>query len=304
MSFSSEVKAELCRTLPAKRCCALAECFGILLYCNTFSASQIKIITESGELAQRLPRLFRKAFGLDFDVQAQNPGSPKRQLLITAPEKLSRILESYGFSPDGTLSLHVNLGALEEDCCKGAFLRGGFLAGGSVTDPQKGYHLELLTTHRAVSRETYALMDEVLGFYPKATGRSGGCVLYLKQSNQIEDFLTRIGAPVCAMKIMEAKVEKELTNKVNRCCNCDEANTSKVVEAAQRQLAAIRALEQTGRLRELGPKLYAAALARLENPEANLTELGQMMDPPVTKSTMNHRLKQLAAMAQKGEGEA
>ncbi len=304
MSFSSEVKAELCRTLPAKRCCALAECFGILLYCNTFSASQIKIITESGELAQRLPRLFRKAFGLDFDVQAQNPGSPKRQLLITAPEKLSRILESYGFSPDGTLSLHVNLGALEEDCCKGTFLRGAFLAGGSVTDPQKGYHLELLTTHRAVSRETYALMDEVLGFYPKATGRSGGCVLYLKQSNQIEDFLTRIGAPVCAMKIMEAKVEKELTNKVNRCCNCDEANTSKVVEAAQRQLAAIRALEQAGRLRELGPKLYAAALARLENPEANLTELGQMMDPPVTKSTMNHRLKQLAAMAQKGEGEA
>ena len=253
MSFSSDVKAELCRTQPAKRCCALAESFGILLYCNTFSPSLIKIVTESGELAQRLPKLFRKAFGL------------------------------------------------EEECCRTAFLRGAFLAGGSVTDPQKGYHLELLTTHRAVSREMYVLMGEVLGFYPKATGRSGGCVLYLKQSNQIEDFLTKIGAPVCAMGVMEAKVEKELTNKVNRCCNCDEANTSKVVEAAQRQLAAIRALEQDGRLRELGPKLYAAAMARLENPEANLTELGQMMEPPVTKSTMNHRLKQVTAMAREKE---
>ena len=301
MSFSSDVKAELCRTQPAKRCCALAESFGILLYCNTFSPSLIKIVTESGELAQRLPKLFRKAFGLEFDGQLQNPGSPKRQLLITAPEKLARILESYGFSPDRTLSLHVNLGVLEEECCRTAFLRGAFLAGGSVTDPQKGYHLELLTTHRAVSREMYVLMEEVLGFYPKATGRSGGCVLYLKQSNQIEDFLTKIGAPVCAMGVMEAKVEKELTNKVNRCCNCDEANTSKVVEAAQRQLAAIRALEQDGRLRELGPKLYAAAMARLENPEANLTELGQMMEPPVTKSTMNHRLKQVTAMAREKE---
>ena len=191
----------------------------------------------------------------------------------------------------------MNLPIVENDCCKAAFLRGAFLAGGSVTAPEKGYHLEITTTHSGVSRQTYTLMQEVLGFYPKTAARGGGQVLYLKQSEQIADLLTFLGAPLGAMGIMEARLEKELNNKVNRRCNCDEANTSKVVEAAQEQLSAIRILQEQGLVEHLPNKLQQAVAARLENPAASLTELAAMMEPPITKPAMNHRLKKLVAMA-------
>lgn len=297
MSFSSNVKAELCREIPAKKCCALAQCYGILLYCNTFSADFIKIVTESQELAALLPRLFKRAFGFGFDAVRSVSTGTKQTFLIDNAEKLEEILDIFGFSMD-SVTLHVNLGVLEEDCCKAAFLRGAFLAGGSVTDPSKGYHMELTTTHQCVGREVYSLVQEIMGFYPKTTDRSGSVVLYLKQSGAIEDFLTKIGASVSAMGIMEAKVEKELKNRVNRRCNCDDANISKVVEAAQLQLAAIHRLRENVGLESLPKKLFAAAKARLDNPEANLTELAAMMEPPITKSAMNHRLQRLIELAE------
>ena len=297
VSFSAGVKAELCKNVTQKHCCAVAECFGILLFCNQFSGSGIRIITESREFAGGLPKLFKKAFGVSFD-QIPAPDAPgKLNFQITDPEKLSVILETYGFDRD-TLSLHINLPVVEEECCKAAFLRGAFLAGGSVTDPAKGYHMELTTTHQSVAREGYALIFEVLGFNPKSATRGGGQVLYLKQSDLISDFLTFLGAPVAAMGIIEARLEKELNNRVNRRCNCDDANTSKVVEAAQEQLAAIKTLHAKGLYEHLPLKLQQAARAREENPELSLTELATMMEPPITKPAMNHRLKKLVAMAQ------
>ena len=186
---------------------------------------------------------------------------------------------------------------MEGECCKAAFLRGAFLAGGSVTDPTKGYHFELATTHHSVAREGYALIWEMLGFYPKTAERAGGQVLYFKNSDQISDCLTFLGAPISAMGIIEARLEKELNNKVNRRCNCDDANTSKVVEAAQEQISAIRTLQAAGVLEQLSGKLQQAARARLANPEASLTELALMMEPPITKPAMNHRLKKLVDLA-------
>lgn len=295
VSFSSGAKAEICRALPQKNCCALAECFGVLLFCNSFTAEGIRIITESREFAQRLPKILRKAFSLSFDFLPEGDVQGKQVFQITDQEKLHTIMTAYGFHPKDTLALHVNLPVLEEDCCKASFLKGAFLAGGSVTDPEKGYHLEIATTHGSVSRETYTLMQEILGFYPKTARRGGGHVLYIKQSDVISDFLTFLGAPLAAMGIMEAKLEKELNNKVNRRCNCDEANTSKVVEAAQEQLAAIRTLRELGRLQHLPHKLQQAAIARENNPAASLTELAGMMEPPITKPAMNHRLKKLLA---------
>lgn len=300
-SFSGNAKAEMCRTFPQKNCCALAQCFGILLFGNSFSADGIRIITESQEFAQSLPKLFKKAFGLAFDVLPEESGAGKQVFQITEPKKIGTIMDAYGFDPKDTLALHVNLPVVEEECCKTAFLRGAFLAGGSVTDPGKGYHLELTTTHMSVSREVYALMQEVLGFYPKTAQRGGGYVLYLKQSDRICDCLTFLGAPVAAMGIMEAKLEKELNNKVNRRCNCDDANISKVVEAAQEQIAAIRALRDAGLLERLPQKLYQAAVAREEHPSSSLTELAAMMEPPITKPAMNHRLKKLVAMAKEAK---
>lgn len=300
LSFSAGAKAEICKDLPSKRCCAVAEAFGILLYSNTFSGECIRIITESREFAIFLPKLFRKAFSLEFDEFPSVMAPGKLVFQITDPQKLLAIFHIYGFEPEKMLSLHVNLSVLEDGCCRSAFLRGMFLAGGSVTDPAKGYHLEVATVHQAVARESYTLMEETLGFYPKMASRNGTQVLYLKQSDLISDCLTFLGAPVAAMGIMETKLEKELKNKVNRRCNCDEANTSKVVDAAQEQLNAIRVIRRRNMMDHLPEKLRQAALAREQNPASSLTELAAMMDPPITKPAMNHRLKKLILMAKEG----
>ena len=237
MSFSSNVKQELCRLPISRRQEAAAELYGILLYCNAFTAELIRITTESRDLADRLPRLMKKVAGFSFDQE---------------PE--------------------------------------------AVTDPAKRYHLELTTSHYKVSRETCALLLDA-GFSPKETTRGGNSILYFKQSNLIEDFLTAIGAPVCAMGVMEAKVEKDLRNGVNRRVNCETANLTKVVDASMEQVAAIRKLQKRGQLKDLPPKLRETAKLRLENPEATLQELAAMQDPPVSKSAMNHRMRKLVALA-------
>lgn len=301
VSFSGSAKAEMCRSFPQKHCCALAQCFGVLLFSNSFSNENIRIVTECREFAAILPKLFRKAFSLNFDISPENEETGKLLFQITAPEKIAVVMRAYGFDPADTMALHINLPVVEEDCCKTAFFKGAFLAGGSVTDPVKGYHLELATTHQSVAREAYTLVQETLGFYPKTATRGGGQVLYLKNSELISDCLTYLGAPISAMAIMETRLEKELNNKVNRRCNCDEANTSKVVEAAQEQLAAIRVLQNKGLLESLGTKLLQAANLRLENPEASLTELAAMAQPPITKPAMSNRMKRLMQIAKEAD---
>lgn len=297
ISFSAGAKAEICRHIPNKTCCALAQCFGILLFCNSFSDQGVRIITESREFAWILPRLFATAFDMEFDSYPSMEAPGKLVFQITEPEKLEQILSAYGFSRGSTLSLHLNLAVVEEECCRNAFFRGAFLAGGSVTDPEKGYHLELTTTHQQVAREAFALLHDVLSFSPKTATRGGGKVLYFKQSDQISDCLAFLGASVASMGIMEAKLEKELNNKVNRRCNCDDANISKVVEAAQEQLAAFRTLKERGVVEKLPAKMRQAIEAREAHPDASLTELAAMMDPPISKPAMNNRLKKLVQMA-------
>ena len=238
---------------------------------------------------------------MSFDSYPSLEAPGKLVFQIWDEEKIDEIMASFGFDSGDTLALHVNLPIVEDDCCKAAFLRGAFQAGGSVTDPAKGYHMEISTTHQSVSRETYALIQEVMGFYPKSAHRGGGQVLYVKQSEQISDFLTFLGAPVAAMGIMEARLEKELNNKVNRRCNCDDANLSKVVEAAQEQLSAIRYLKSSGALEHLPLKLQQAAKAREDNPEATLTELAAMMEPAITKPAMNNRMKRLVQLAKEAK---
>lgn len=297
MSFSSNVKQELCRQAFSAKCCAVAEAFGVLLYCNTFSQNLVKIVTECPDFAERLPKLFKKAFGLAFDIAPETAEKTgKFSFQIVDSIKIAHIFNAFGFSAENNVALHVNFGILEDACCQVAFLRGAFLAGGSVTDPEKRYHLELTTTHQKVGKETEALLLE-LGFYPKDTFRNGTSVLYFKLSDYIEDFLTLLGAPICAMAIMEAKVEKELRNGVNRRVNCDTANLTKVVDAAQEQIAAIRRLRQRGRWEQLPEKLRVTAELREENPEATLSELAEMLNPPVTKSALNHRMRKLIELS-------
>ena len=293
MSFSSEAKKELCRDRLERRDDAEAESYGVLLYCHSFSPREIRIITASPDFAARLPKLFKRAFSLSFDILPPEHAAGKRSFVITDEAKLKHIFETYGQEIGGTLSHHVNFGVLEEERCRASFIRGAFLAGGSVTDPEKRYHLELATAHHSVSREVNALLLD-MGFSPRETQRAGNALLYFKQADVIADFFTAIGAPNTAMGVMTAKVEKEMRNTVTRQINCDSANADKTVAAAQEQLAAIRRIvKDYGSLDVLPEPLRDAALLRVTNPEASLADLAQLSFPPVSKSCLSHRLKKL-----------
>ncbi len=300
-SFAGKVRSELCRSPVQRLCCARAEAYGVLLFANTFSAREVRIITENPEFAARLPRLFQKAFALTFD-QVPGEASPGGKLIfrITDAKKLDRIINQFGYDPRQAFAQHVNFGMLEDDCCRAAFLRGAFLSGGSVTDPAKRYHLELATSHLQASREVSALLTE-MGFAPHTVMRGANSVIYFKQSEHIEDLLTSFGAPVAAMDIMTAKVDKEIRNGANRATNCDMANMEKTLDAAREQCAAIAALEKRGALANLPEKLRQTARLRTEYPELSLQELAGRCDPPVSKSCINHRIRKLMDLAKGAE---
>ena len=298
-SFSYKAKAELCRTAVQRLCCARAECYGVLLYCNTFTMQEVRIITENPEFAARLPRLFHRAFNVKFDrlPTEETPGS-KLIFQITDPDKLRRVVDTLGYDPCQALVLHVNFAMLEEDCCRVSFLRGAFLAGGSVTDPEKRYHLELSTSHVQASREVSALLQE-MGFLPRSVMRSGSAVIYFKQSEHIEDLLTTLGAPVAATEIMTAKVDKEIRNGANRAMNCDMANVNKTLDAVAAQQEAIEKLEKAGQLERLPEKIQETARLRMQNPELPLAQLAALFDPPISKSCLNHRIRKIMEEARK-----
>ena len=298
MSFSYDAKTEICTIAINKKCCAIAECYGILLYCNTYSSREIKIITGNRSLQQRLIMLFDKAFATTFDVLPDPDKTGKRAFIINDKAKLAQIYDIYGFESENLIAHHVNLGVLEDDCCRRSFIRGVFLAGGAITDPDKRYHLELVTSHYHVSRQTYSLLLE-MGLFPKETSRTGNYITYFKQSAGIEDFLTMIGAPVHAMRLMSAKIEKDMRNSVNRKVNCDTANVSKIVDASVTQIEAIKKIETKGMLDTMPEKIRQTAFLRMDNPEMSIKELADISSPPVTKSCLNHRLRRIIDISNK-----
>ena len=298
MSFSSDAKAELCQQRPDKKSLALAECYGALLYGHSFSAREIRLITASPDFAQRLPRLFKRAFSLGFDLCPEPGRNGKQRFLIQDRDKLRAIFDAFGADPEATLSHHINFGVLEEEGAPEAFVRGAFLAGGSVTDPEKRFHLELATVHQSVSREMHTVLLD-LGFSPKEASRGGSALLYFKKADAIADFFTALGAPVTALGVHNAKVEKEMRNTVTRQINCDSANADKTVAAAQEQLDAIRRYVRAYGLDALPEPLRDTALLRIANPAASLADLALLSDPPVTKSCLSHRLKKIMALSPK-----
>ena len=299
MSFAYDVKAELCKVPINRSCCAVAEGCGVLLYASAFTANEVRIVTENDEFAARLPKLFQKAFSLRFDeFPDKSKDGGKLVFRITQEDKLDTIWRALGYDRRAHFALHLHFALLEEECCRASFLRGAFLSGGSVTDPTKRYHLEMTTSHYKVSRETCALLIEC-GFSPKELTRGGNNILYFKQSDYIEDFLTAIGAQVSAMGVMEAKVEKDLRNGVNRRVNCDAANVDKAVAASREQVEALTRLTDAGVVATLPVKLQEVAVARLLQPELSLSELAETFDPPLTKSCLNHRMRKLMELAGK-----
>lgn len=299
MSFGLTIKREFCENSfhTRKNCCHVAEAFGVLLFCNTFTANEIRISTACYEFAQRLPPLFLAAFSLKFDVtpDIDTKKSGKFLFTMTDSEKINHIHEVLGYTKEH-IACHINLGVLEEHCCQQAFVRGAFLAGGSATDPEKSYYLAFSTSHSVVSRELSALLYEK-NFQPKLTQRNGHYICYFKQLNLIYGFLMAFSAINSGENLKKIADMKMITSSVNRQVNCDAANLGKAVNAAQEQIQAIKQLEKLGILQNLPLKLQETALLRSNHPDCTLTELAEYFSPPISKSALNHRLRKLSALA-------
>lgn len=294
VSFSAEVKNEVCKLSVTRLCCTLSEVYGLMLYATAFSCREIRITTANASLKKRIPILFQKAF--HFSIPSFGEGL-MTTFLLTDKEAIKIIFSAFGYDFRDT-TLHLNRGIIDDDCCKSAFLRGVFLSGGSITNPEKKYHLEFSTNHLTLNREVISLLLD-LDVNPKTLKRKNSYVIYLKDSGHIEDFLTLIGAPISAMGLMQAKVEKDLRNKVNRKVNCETANLSKTIEASIGQLAAIRLIDQTVGIDSLDKTLYETALLRIENPDASIGELALLSKTPVSKPGLSHRLNKLIELSKK-----
>lgn len=294
-SFSANVKSELCRAEIKRVCCAQAECYGALLLGNTFRAGELRILTSHDAYAERLPDLFECAFGFRADIPLPLGKGLKRLFSVSEPDKVAKVRSVYGYGGEDDVALHLNNAVLENECCHSAFWRGAFLSGGTVTDPQKKYLLEIVTPHRVLARELLALLREC-SIEGAVVTRSSVQVLSIKASECIEDFLTLTGASLGAMAIMEAKVEKDMRNRVNRRVNCDTANVDKTLAAAERLRDVIIRLADAGRLDGLPQPLKDTADVRIAHPEDSLSQLAERLG--ITKSCLNHRLRKLAQLAE------
>lgn len=295
MSFSTEVKNELCRVSMQRDCCTRAEAYGALLHASAFSHKEIRLNTENAAVARRLQALLQRAF---FVVCEPQRVGQKHQLIITGAEQIGRIFDALGYDRKSHITYHLNRNVLEEDCCIASFLRGAFLMAGTVAGPDKKSHLELKTARQSLAgEETSLLLD--LGLSPKQMRRASAHILYFKDGTSVEDFLTRIGAPRAAMELMEAKVEKNIRNTINRQVNCETANLVKAADASARQIAAIRAVLDAHGEEGFPENLRETVRLRLEYPTDSLAELAQRFAPPISKPGLSHRLKKIIELASK-----
>lgn len=271
----------------------MAEAYGILLFCTTFTSKEIRIVTSNAAFASRIISLFTRAFNV---IPVSSVGTGGRTSLSVSGEKdIEGILVKCGYDSSGFVSLHLNGWLIEKDCCRVSFLRGIFLAGGIIVSPEKKYHLEFITPHASLSREICALLSEY-DFNPGINNRGNNYSIYMKASENIEDFLTLCGAPLSAMHLMEAKMLKGVKNNINRRMNFEDANLDKAINASYMQRKAIEKLKAGSAYTVLEDSLREAAELRLENPEASLSELSSISG--ISRSGLYHKLKKLCSLAE------
>jgi DNA-binding protein WhiA len=311
MSFSSETKAELCLEMPDKTCCMLAEITGILRSCGSvrfagMNRVNYRLVTENAAVARKIIRLMKEYFDIRMELNISKSTVLKKnhfyEMIITEEMRCEQILRETGIlrvkNGFNDFSFEVDESIIKKKCCKRAFLRGVFLGSGSLTDPGKGYHMEIVAANPIFARDIQKVMNQFrLG--PKEMQRKDSTVVYLKDSSMISDFLGVIGAPKALLELENTKAYRETKNRVNRDINCMNANTEKTIDAAQRSIAAIKKIERIKGLDWLPPKLKEIAVLRLEEPESTLQELGQLMQPPLGKSGVTHRLAKIEEMAAK-----
>ena len=296
MTFSAQVKKELCAHIIEKPCCARAFCFGAACFSHTFTPDKLEFHTENETVARYLRTMFA-AQGIA--LHAGTYWVHGRDKLSLATDDEQGCVQLNAFTQRCRADLY-SAGALSKllRCvsCRGAFLAGAFLCGGIVADPAKEYHLEFVTQN-SVRLDELAQLLSADGLEPRRIRKNANDVLYLSASEQVEDLLAAMGAGHNAMEIMNAKIYKTYRNQANRITNCETANIDKTLAANEKVLTAIRYLQTKGALETLPEQLRSAALARLQNPDATLAELAVLMQPPVSKSGLSHRMKKLVDTA-------
>ncbi len=281
MSFSSEVKTELAKHLGKSRHCQIAELAALIAFEGRIPAAE----SENRLLMQKYQLLLAELFHIDeiHTEEGARSGISTVNMYNDATGKAE---------PEDTVKGLL----IQQNCCKRAYIRGAFLAGGSISDPNKSYHFEIVC--RSIP-QAEQLRDVINSFDmdAKIVARKKYQVVYLKEGSQIVDILNIMEAHVALMNLENVRILKEMRNSVNRKVNCETANISKTVNAAVKQLADIEYIRETAGLSYLPENLKEMALLRLEYPDAPLAELGTYLNPPVGKSGVNHRLRRISEMA-------
>ncbi|MCB6992018.1 DNA-binding protein WhiA [bacterium 210820-DFI.6.37] len=312
MSFSMDTKNELAHVTPEKKCCMLAEIAGFIRMCGSIRLAgggkfRIVTTTENPAVARHYKTLIKDYFGIDaaLEVGQGNTLKKGRAYLITiGPEDLSKqilretgilmVREGMNYISDGIYD-----GLIRTKCCRKACLRGIFLAAGTITDPEKSYHLEFNCSSQILAGDVKKLVNSFVDLHAKVSARKKNYAVYVKEAEQIIDILAIMGAHSQIFTFEDVRITKEIRNKANRINNCDNANIDKTLQAAEKQLAWIRKIQDTKGLRFLPDKLYDVAVLRLDHPEATLQELADMMDPPMKKSGINNRFRKIQELAEK-----
>lgn len=295
MSFSSDVKKELCSIECENPCCQRAEAYGMLYYGRAFGKDEISIMTDYDFVAQKYKNAIKYIVPAEPDEITSKSG--KITVSVDNSDERMDILNELGYSgTEQTMRLLTT--NIENECCFGAFLRGVFLACGIITDPKKEYHLEFDVAFKSKSRDLVEMFEDFPAI-PKLSDRNGINLIYIKDSSHIENVLTVMGAHQSVLELIGEKIFKDVRNNVNRKVNCDNANIKKTCAAAAAQIQAIEKLIETKNFDALSPELKELAKLRLENPEMPLSELGASLSTPISRSGVNHRLKKLIDTANK-----
>ncbi len=287
-SFSLKTKESICKTITNKPCCIDAEIAGFLLFSGRLDKRDIRISSESAEVLKHIAVLVKRSTGFQVSVEE----GKNNFYCILQHKKLIDMVLMYEISNKSLTELYS-----KSECCKAAFLRGAFLGGGILVDPNKNYNLEFITPSESVCDDFRLFLKET-GFELKKTERKNNFVLYSKQSEVICDVLSTVGAFAAQMEILNVKIEKEMRNDWNRVANSENANFDKVITASVKQLRAIEKLEKSIGLDALPQDLQEIAILRKDNKDLSLEALGNLMSPRLTKSGVNHRMKKILDMAE------
>lgn len=298
MSFSSEIKNELCKNLSEQACCRHAFLYGMMLFGRSFSDGSMVLSTENRVVADFFLALLEEQCQVESDVAV----SPKGKTTVSVANRTDRlmVLERFGHNLR-EVTLKINHSNFECDDCVGAFFAGAFLSCGTISSPRKDYHLEFVVSYHNLSRSLIKLMSD-FDLEPKLANRKGYSIVYFKESESIETCLYRMGAHGGAFEIMNIKVFKDFRNKANRVANCENANIDRMANAAVPQIRAIQKIEQKKGVGYLSEELREIARLRMDNPEASLQELASMTLDGLSRSGVNHRLKKIEKIAEEIEG--